>query len=460
MTNEMGSQSIQDALTWNTQSNSANAMGVIRQDVPILITLPSAGVQSTSRSEKSGAASQSISQAAFSFTSIIPDPGPPPNEAPRTEEIPISGEFGSIVFAEDEVFFATDLPTVFRGGSGTTIQNDGIVWLDTERIQVFFAVSFQPEINNTGTIYLKGNSQVSLNYGLARLENSGDIFSISEAGWARVVQANSFGLVENSGIIAAQTFQSTNFSGTGNATAIDSPNGVLINNSATGQILAEAPDLAIAILSNGSDLDTGDPSVTNFGLIEAQATTAEGISYGILVSQVFGPANGQPAFNQATIVNHGTIRGEFAIFGTDGTSPRTNPVEQIFNEPGGVIDGTIFLDRGADLIENEGLIIGTVLMGDGNDTFSNLGRVDGVVDLGWQEDLYEGSDFSDVATGNRGDDVLIGFGGNDLLLGAFGDDTLSGGADNDGLFGEFGNDFILTFGADFVDGGTGSPEPR
>ncbi|WP_394727488.1 calcium-binding protein [Altererythrobacter sp. GH1-8] len=366
--------------------------------------------------------------------SIIPSPGPRPRVTPRTEEILISGEFASYIFGAGEIFYATDLPTAIRLQLGGVIENNGVVWLETTRPQVFFIVGSQPDIYNNGLIYLHGQSQVALNNGADRLVNTGDIFVISTSGWARVVQATS-ALVENSGIIAAQTLNSTPFSNSGNATAIDSYNGAIINNMVGGQILAEAPDVAIAIQLGGRDLDTGDPAVTNRGLIEAAATTANGISFGIY------------SFSAATsIVNYGTIRAEIAVYN----------VGDIVNETGGVIDGLIIQEETRDTIENNGLIIGEVYMGDGNDYFFGSGEVDGFVDMGWQDDTFEGSAFANIATGNRGNDTLSGFGGNDLLLGGFGHDLITGGTGNDGLFGEFGDDTIITQGGDYVEGGTGN----
>lgn len=366
--------------------------------------------------------------------SIIPNPGPRPTVPPTTEEIIVNGEFADFVFDDGEVFYATDLPTALRAGLGATIENNGIVWLETTRPQVFFVVGSQPDIINNGTIYLRGDGQVALNNGADRLVNTGDIFAISTSGWARVVQAGRSAVVENSGIIAAQTLQPTSFSNSGNATAISSNNGAQINNLATGQILAEAPDLAVAIELNGRDLNTGQPGVTNHGLIEAAATTANGTAIGIYSSSV-----------ATTVVNHGTIRAEFAIFG----------VGNIVNAAGGVIQGLIVQNDTIDTIENNGLIIGDVFMGEGDDVFTGTGRVDGYVDMGLHDDTFEGSNNADVVTGNRGNDNLSGSGGNDLLLGGFGDDLIVGGNGNDGLFGEFGNDRIVTRGGDIVEGGTG-----
>lgn len=384
---------------------------------------------------------------------IIPDPGPAPTAPDRTEEIFVSGEFTPFTFGADEIFFATDLPTMLRAGLGNTITNNGIVWLETDRPQVFFVVADQPEIYNNGTIYLRSASQVALNNGADRVVNTGDIFTVSESGWARVVQAGRFALVENSGTMAARTLESTLESNGGNATTIWSNNGAIINNLATGQILAEAPDVAIAIEINGSDLDTGDPGVTNRGLIEAVSTGPNGISFGVI------GASG------TSIENYGTIRAEIAILGAG----------DILNAAGGMIEGLVIQESAADVIRNDGQIIGDVYTGAGDDTFSGMGEVDGFVDMGdgfdtftatgpitgfvdmgWHDDTFEGSALADVATGSRGNDLLSGFGGNDLLLGGFGNDLIIGGTGNDGLFGEFGDDRIVTQGGDFVEGGSGA----
>ena len=334
---------------------------------------------------------------------IIPNPGPRPTVTPRTEEILVPGEFPTFTFGPTEIFYATDLPTGLRAGLGATIVNNGVVWIETTRPQVFFVVGSQPSITNHGTIYLRGETQVALNNGGDRLVNTGNIFVISNSGWARVVQGGGFTFVENSGVIAAQAIQTSPESNSGNATAIDAFNGAAINNLAGGQILAEAADLAIAISLGGIDLNTGDPGVTNRGLIEAAATTANGLSFGIYS---FSAGN--------SIVNHGTIRAEFAVYG----------VADILNATGGVIEGLVVQEEGVGLIENNGLITGRVYMGDGSDRFFGTGSVDGFVDMGWHDDIFEGSASANIATGNRGDDTLSGFACNDPLLGGFGNDTL------------------------------------
>ena len=382
---------------------------------------------------------------------IIPDPGSPPDVTPQTDEILTPNGY---VIAEDEVIYATDLLTLFRGGLGATFENNGVAWIETTNPNVFFAVTDQAEIINNGLIYVRGASQVQVTFNSPNYTNTGEIYAISEEGWARVIRA-SFVVLENSGLLAAQTLQSPIGFGSGNATTITAANGGVINNAVTGQILAEAPDLAIAIDLGRYDGDTGEPSVTNHGLIEAHATGPDGISFGIYATQV-GSLPGAPSYNQTTIVNHGTIRAEIAIYGTDASSPRTNAIEEIINTETGIIDGLVILEWGADTVQNDGQIIGRVFMGEGDDHYFGSGTVDGYVDMGWHDDLFDGSANTDRATGGRGNDTLNGFAGGDLLLGGFGDDMLVGGSGNDGLFGEYGNDTILTEGGDYVEGGSGA----
>ncbi|QZD94581.1 calcium-binding protein [Qipengyuania gelatinilytica] len=383
-------------------------------------------------------------------TTIIPDPGPAPDVPEMTGEIEPTGD---TVIASDEIYYSTVYSSLFRYGQGNVVENNGTVWLETDAGNVFFSVGVFPEIINNGLIYLRGESQVQLALS-SDITNTGEIYGISEAGWARVIRGG-FLLLENSGLIAAQTLQSTFFDNSGNATAVTASSGGIINNASTGQILAEAPDLAIAVSIGSYDGDSGDPTLTNHGLIEAHATTPDGISFGIYATHV-GARPGAPSYNQTTIVNHGTIRAEFAIYGTDGSSPRTNAIEEIINTDTGIIDGLIILDWGADTVQNDGQIIGRVLMGEGDDYYFGSGTIDGYVDMGWHDDLFDGSANTDRATGGRGDDTLNGFAGGDLLLGGFGDDVLVGGSGNDGLFGEYGNDTILTEGGDYVEGGSGA----
>ncbi|WP_315900559.1 calcium-binding protein [Maritimibacter alkaliphilus] len=73
----------------------------------------------------------------------------------------------------------------------------------------------------------------------------------------------------------------------------------------------------------------------------------------------------------------------------------------------------------------------------------------------------DGSDFSDVLTGDGGANRLFGYAGRDTILGGAGNDTILGGANSDSLSGGAGNDEIWgEAGNDTIDGGAGSDTLR
>ncbi|TMM46198.1 calcium-binding protein [Qipengyuania marisflavi] len=378
--------------------------------------------------------------------SIIPNPGLPPEIAPTSR--PRTVNAATYTITEDTVFHRTGTNRVFDGWN-LSITNYGTVWLDSGGVHAWLVTGGQPEVFNHGLIYIHGESQVELSPLGRHLVNTGSIYAISDSGWARVLSAEYNGYVENSGLIAAQSLGiDPEYSFIWNATAIDSPGGVEVINHAGGSILAEAPNLAIAIFSGGADLQPGHAIVTNAGLIEANATGPGGTSIGIYVSQ--------PGYNVATIINSGTIRADLAIYATYSAETVSNSQEWVQNLTGGVIDGFVFLDIGDDQFDNDGTVIGNVDMGAGNDIFGGAGTVSGVVSMGFGADHYTGSGENDRAVGGRGDDTMNGRGGRDLLMGGFGNDILRGDAGNDGLFGEWGNDVIFTLNGDHADGGSGN----
>jgi Ca2+-binding RTX toxin-like protein len=237
----------------------------------------------------------------------------------------------------------------------------------------------------------------------------------------------------------------------GIAIGIDIGGGARVVNRATGSILAEA-ETAVAIYygSGSADSTAVSPNILNEGLIRAHSLDSNSPSIGIQLQHL--------QTEPMKLVNRGTITADLAIY-TDSFaySPPQRAVDEIVNEAGGLIQGVIFLDLGNDIVVNSGTIKGVVLLGRDDDRFDNsLGILDGYADLGPGKDLFLGSAGTDAAIGGRDDDRLEGAGGEDLLLGGFGNDTLIGGAGNDGLFGEFGNDLIITQGSDFVWGGTGN----
>jgi Ca2+-binding RTX toxin-like protein len=372
---------------------------------------------------------------------IIPDPGSPPAVTPLGSPINVSANY--TISAQTRIY-AVAIDRILNGWD-ESVTNNGVVWLHNDDPHAWFMGGNLPQIWNNGLIYLHGSSQVELTPNGTYLVNTGSIFSVSDSGWARVVSSDTYpAFVENSGLIAAQSLGlDPAYQNIWNATALDVAAGLEVINHAGGRILAEAPNLAIGIFSGGLEREPGTPIVTNAGLIEANATSPNGISVGIYVAQ--------PGYSTVTIVNSGTIRADLAIYATYSAETVTNPAELVENQAGGVIEGLVVLDIGDDEFIN----IGHVDMGAGMDVFHGSGSVSGVVDMGWDADSFTGGGSIDRAAGGRGNDVLHGGAQRDLLLGGVGNDELRGNSGHDGLIGEWGNDVIYTSGGDYVEGNEG-----
>jgi hypothetical protein len=384
--------------------------------------------------------------------SIIPSPGPAPTVTPRGEFLVFDNER---TVAAGEVIHVRGDNVVFRPtytGSGARLVNNGVIWLDSGMPQAFLISNGAHNIVNGGTIYIRGQSQVSLAPGtphLNSLTNTGSIFVISEGGFARGIETPTFtATIENSGLIAVQSLGlNPNQLSIANAIGIDAGNTVSFVNNAAGRLLVEAYGLAIGVSTSAANAGTA-PIVNNAGLIEAAATGEDGISIGIEIVN--------PGYNVARIVNTGTIRADIAIFAAPQAASVVNPQEIVENRAGGVIVGTVFLDDGDDELINDGFINGTVRLGDGNDIYRGSGAVSTVTDMGFGNDRYTGAAWDDRVIGGRGNDVLTGNGGLDILVGGFGNDILDGGLQNDTLIGEWGNDTIRTLGGDYVEGNDGN----
>ena len=373
--------------------------------------------------------------------SIIPDPGPAPQEEPIEEAIVLPGN-DEYTVEEDEVIHLVGDVTVFNAFNSTII-NNGTIWLESNQVHGWLVTGGISQVENTGFIYIHGESQVELSPEINRLDNSGTIYVIADDGTTRAVQtAGPDPVVNNSGLLVAQNLGADSEFGAIAVTATT----LTLTNSADGQILAEAVNFAVGISTSAQSFGNHD-LVTNAGLIVANATAEDGISVGIDIVQ--------PGFGVQKIINSGTIRADFAIFATSSSQTVENPQEHVQNLAGGVIEGFVFLGIGDDTITNDGSMIGDVDMGAGDDVFSGSGTVSGVIDMGFGADTYTGSGHADRTDGGRGDDTITGRGGNDLLLGGFGDDFLRGDAGNDGLFGEWGDDTIITRGGDYVEGNSG-----
>ena len=382
--------------------------------------------------------------------SIIP-PLTPPSIAPNvTARIEITTHIDT---APQDVFYSVGLSHMYFGYAvynnwTLTVTNRGTMWAEGTTGATLLRATSLYSIANSGTMVAHatdGMAQaIRVESSFSALHNSGNIFAIGTTNASALADWSGSEFF-NSGTIAAQATLSS--------TAISRANGGTIINSATGQILSESSN-AVAI-SLGRGHSRGDGSrpdtaidISNAGLIEARSTGSDA-SVAILLS------TGSNQHNR--IVNSGTIRGDFAIYG-DGTSfsPAAHGMETIINETGGLIEGAIFLGLGDDVITNHGTIHGFVAMAEDNDLVDTQhGVILGGVDLGWGEDMFLGGASDDAVTGDRGDDNIRGGGGTDLLMGGFGNDRLDGGVGNDGLYGEGGDDVLVTLGGDRVVAGDG-----
>ncbi len=383
--------------------------------------------------------------------SIIPSLTPPAIAPNVLATIEISTHINT---AETDVLYSAGLiQSMYMGYSLSnswtlTVTNRGTMWADGTSGATLLRAGSLHSIANSGTMVARATDGMAraiiVESSISALHNSGTIVAIGTTNAVAVADWSSSEFF-NSGTIAAQGVQ--------NSTAMSRMNGGSIVNSANGRILSESADAVAIYMGRGHSRGDGSRpdtaiDVNNAGLIEARSTGNDA-SVAILLS------TGSNQHNR--IVNSGTIRGDFAIYG-DGTSfsPAAHGTETVINEAGGSIEGAIFLGLGNDVITNRGTIHGSVAMAEGDDLVDTRdGVMIGGVDLGWDEDTFLGGASDDAATGNRGDDTLRGGGGTDLLMGGYGHDTLEGGAGNDGLYGEGGDDRIVTSGGDRVDAGRG-----
>ena len=205
------------------------------------------------------------------------------------------------------------------------------------------------------------------------------------------------------------------------------------------------------LVQGGSDGDYGTIS------------TGDGYSAAIMAGNSQGPAE---------IINHGTIIGQtnqetgyaFAIttsyihvpanifgFNTNGSGALS-----LLNT--GLIQGSLFLVAGNDVIENTGTIIGDIYFNGGGDFYDGRGggQVIGTIIAGSGNDRIYGGQFGDNVLGGNGNDTLRGLGGEDTLFGNEGDDLITGGTGNDWLEGGGGHDLIWgQDGEDNIVGGDG-----
>jgi Ca2+-binding RTX toxin-like protein len=383
---------------------------------------------------------------------LISPPVPPSGEPNVTAPIATAG---GVSVAAGELLYAAGLPRMFASPDRdpnpliATLTNAGTIWNDNDGGSAVLSVTDWGRIANSGVIVAHSGSGDAVALRVASafegLTNSGSIYALSDTQAAFAFADWSPGAaIDNSGLIAARGAI---------AQTLSLNEGGELSNSATGSILAEGAGAVAVYLGRGHLLAEGQPpsatDVTNRGRIEARSTDPGQSSVAIYAAHL--------ASESVVIDNHGTIRGDFAIFSDSFAfaTPQQSR-DQVSNAAGGVIEGQIDLGLGDDSLFNAGQITGFLDMGDGNDLVDTRAGVHvGNAELGRGDDIYLGGSGFDAATGNRGNDQLSGGGGDDLLIGGWGDDVLRGDAGNDALYGERGNDTIVTSGGDFVDAGRG-----
>lgn len=243
--------------------------------------------------------------------------------------------------------------------------------------KVFTSENYLPHIYNQGTISVQAKGSALIAEGWNSTQHitnaAGGVMRATAQEQAFCLYLNNGGTVENAGQIIATT--------TGGAN---------VGRGAFGISMME-----------------GVGNIHNSGLIEASdgdSTT----KYSTAISF---------SGNSVTIVNDGTLRGNYAIY-ADGA--------QI-------------------VVENNNLLDGEVSFGDGHDILANNGNIIGLADLGGGNDLYDGrlGTISGDVFGGEGYDRLNGGAGGEHLLGEDGEDRIWGGAGADDLDGGAGEDIFV-----------------
>lgn len=178
--------------------------------------------------------------------------------------------------------------------------------------------------------------------------------------------------------------------------------------------------------SNNTGVVLGDPrglsdmSVTNSGLISAQATGGTGrailLSGAGMTATMLNDRDGTISATGATaiaiqMINEALRLSNDGMIMANGTArnwailANADNDDQIRNN--GTITGNVSLSGGNDRIENDGTIAGSIMLGGGNDVLENRGVISGPVDLGDGDDIFRLASvrgFSGEADGGAGTD--------------------------------------------------------
>lgn len=300
------------------------------------------------------------------------------------------------------------------------------------------------QLTNSGTITATGYSVITANVTL-----QASAFGIDDQ--------NSLPVITNSGTISAVA-NGPNSKDTGGAWGVLVWNGCTLNNKASGVIRSSGGSTSIAVEVNGGQTfawQSSQPTITNAGLIEADASLTGAPSIAVLTTN-----NHLEMFS---LVNSGTITGDYAFVtrSPDALGNLNVPSgggQSITNTATGVMNGLIQMGAGTDVLANAGTINGNVTMGMTKNTVTDTGVINGVVDMGRGNGTFDatGSSHGVVVYGDIGDNIITGSSGADLIVAGLGTDTLFGGGGNDGLYGGPGNDTIETKDGCLVVGGTGN----
>ncbi|MDJ0612936.1 MAG: CHRD domain-containing protein [Rhizobiaceae bacterium] len=299
------------------------------------------------------------------------------------------------------------------GATDAIINNSGTIASEGANgtvagLRVVNNISFQGEINNSGTI---AGVQNGLYFGTG--DHTGGVVNNLEGGVissdSRALNIDGVGLqVNNAGQILGTGDQRN-----GTVYADATADNFTLNNTETGVI-----DAGEGNNGSGVSLQTGDvdgdivsAAVFNEGIIQGRGDAVEGNTIGDGL-RVF--SNVEDASFAGVIQNEGLIAGseESDVAAGIRIDGGVDLLGAILNE--GEIRGTVnaidATEAGSTIVVNtdEGVINGNVLLGDEQDIVVDLGQVNGVVDAGAGDDVIIGGDADNVLVGGLGNDFLDG----------------------------------------------------
>jgi hypothetical protein len=338
---------------------------------------------------------------------------------------------------------------------GGTVENEGQIRVLSGGGFGAFGVglaSHRSSFTNSGEVHVSSDGQLTIGVAAA-LEGEQDV-DVTNTGLVEVhggqtaygmVSQGAGGTIDNQDLIVVEGAFAYGMASAGTSTAANHGSirarglgpgggaaGVAVSASTglvnSGDIHAFGADGAVGVWMLGGGV------IDNTGWIHASGA---GLSAGI-----YNATN-----SATTVVNHGLIRGQYAILSQDALDGFATVSDDTVTNYG-KLAGDVVLGGGSDSVTNFGRILGDIDLGDGDDTLvSSLGKIQGAVVGGLGDDHITGSRGADTLYGDRidgsgggGDDDLRGANGADSLFGGEGGDTLTGGAGADTLSGGLGDD--------------------